>query len=131
MLGGAPRAHEFLPGRSSQRTQHYGIWSVRVNEKSGEPEGKPLQLTKGVGRIGGLSVTADSKRLVVWRANIQPQVFLTEIDPETYGFKTPRRLTLDKNVNIVAAWTPDGRYRLYVSALNINILVILFLAMYF
>ena len=34
-----------------------GIWWVRVNQKSGELEGKPVQLTKGAGRIGGLSVS--------------------------------------------------------------------------
>jgi DNA-binding winged helix-turn-helix (wHTH) protein/Tol biopolymer transport system component len=102
---------------ASERSD-FGVWSVRVNEKSGEREGNPLQLTKGVGRIGGLSVTADSKRLVVWRANTQPQVFLTEIDPRTHGLKIPRRLTLDENANIVSAWTPDSRAVLFVSNRN-------------
>ena len=85
------------------------IWTLRVNQKSGEPEGKPLQLTKGVGRIGGLSVTADGRRLILWRVNSFPQVFLTEIDAETRRFKTPRRLTLDESTNIASSWTPDSR----------------------
>jgi len=92
-----------------------GVWSVRVNQKSGEPEGKALQLTKGVGRIGGLSVTADGRRLILWRGNAFPQVFLTEIDAETGRFKTPRRLSLDNSANNAYAWTPDSRAVLFSS----------------
>jgi Tol biopolymer transport system component len=86
-----------------------GTWWVRVNEKSGELEGKPVQLTKGTGRIGGLSVSADGRRLILWRANSFPQIFLAEIDAETGRFKAPRRLSLDDSTNQVYAWTPDSR----------------------
>ena len=96
----------------------FGIWSVRVNQKSGERQGRPLQLTKGVGPIGGLSVSADGRRLILWRLNANPQVFLAEIDAETRRFKTPRRLTLDENQNGVTAWTPDSRAVLICSPRN-------------
>lgn len=69
----------------------------------------PVQVTKGVGQIGGLSVSADGRRLILWRANSFPQVFLSEIDRETGRFKTPRRLSLDDSTNQVYAWTPDSR----------------------
>jgi len=92
-----------------------GIWSVQVNQKSGELEGKPVQLTRGAGRIGGLSVSGDGRRLVLWRANSFPQVFLAEIDGETGRFKTPRRLSLDESTNHVYAWTPDSRTVLFSS----------------
>jgi len=103
---------------AASESSDYGIWSVRVDDRSGEVEGKPLHITTGVGRIGGLSVTADRKRLVVWRANSEPEVFLTEIDAETHRFKTPRRLVLDENANIVSAWTPDSHAVLFVSNRN-------------
>jgi len=86
-----------------------GIWWVRVNQKSGALENRPMQLTKGSGRIGRLSVSADGRRLVLWRANSSPQVFLAEIDGQTGRFKTPRRLSLDDSTNQVYAWTPDSR----------------------
>jgi Tol biopolymer transport system component/DNA-binding winged helix-turn-helix (wHTH) protein len=86
-----------------------GVWWVRVNEKSGDLEGKPAQLTKGAGRIGGLSVSADGKRLILWRANSFPQVYLAEIDAATGRFKPARRLSLDDSTNQVYAWTPDSR----------------------
>ena len=68
-----------------------------------------MQLTKGSARIGGLSVSADGRRLILWRANSLPQVFLAEIDAGTGRFKTPRRLSLDDSTNQVYAWTPDSR----------------------
>jgi len=78
----------------------------------------PRELTRGVGQIGGLSITADGKRLVLWRANSQPEVFLTEIDPGTRRFKQPRRFTLDQNGNVASAWTPDSTAVLFVSNRN-------------
>jgi Tol biopolymer transport system component len=95
-----------------------GIWSVRVNEESGKLEGWPQELTRGLGQIGRLSITAEGKRLVLWRANGQPGVFLTEIDPGTRRFKQPHRFTLDQNGNVAYAWTPDSTAVLFVSNRN-------------
>jgi Tol biopolymer transport system component len=76
------------------------------------------QLTGGEGRIGGLNATADGKRLVLWRANTQPQVFLAEMDPATHQLKPPRRLTLDDSGNVASAWSADSRSILFVSNRN-------------
>jgi DNA-binding winged helix-turn-helix (wHTH) protein/Tol biopolymer transport system component len=92
-----------------------GVWWIRVNPKSGKLEGKPVQLTRGSGRIGGLSVSADGRRLILWRANSSPQIFLAEIDAGTGRFRTPRRLSLDDSTNQVYAWTPDSRSVLFSS----------------
>ena len=99
---------------SSER-EDSGIWLLRVNQKSGEPEGKAVQLTNGVGQIGGLSVATDARRLILWRVNTRPQAYLTEMDAETHRFKTPRRLTLDESTNWATAWTPDSRAVLFSS----------------
>ncbi len=109
--------YAFRADPASERWES-GMWSIRVNEESGKPEGRPQELTKGVGQIGGLSITADGKRLVLWRTNFQLQVFLTEIDPSTRRFKQPRRLTLDQNGNVVSAWTPDSTAVVFVSNRN-------------
>jgi DNA-binding winged helix-turn-helix (wHTH) protein/Tol biopolymer transport system component len=99
---------------SSER-MNYGVWWVRVNQRSGESEGKEVQLTKGTGRLGGLSVTADGRRMVLWRDNLSPAVFLTELDSQTRRFTRPRRLTFDESPNMVTDWTPDSRAVLVVS----------------
>jgi len=95
-----------------------GIWSLRVNQESGEPEGKEVQLSTGAGRLCGLSVSRDGKRLFLWRENLSPTVFLTEIDAETHSLRRPRRLTLDENSNIVEDWTPDSQAVLFSSNRN-------------
>jgi len=107
-------------GRNDPRSESfdYGLRSVMVNEKTGEPEREPMQLTKGLGRIGGLSVTAAGKRLILWRVTTFAEVFLTEIDAETGRLKVARRLTLDEHKNLVDAWTPDSSAILFTSNRN-------------
>src|SRR5262252_8368238 len=106
--------YAFRADPASERWES-GIWSVRVNEESGKLEGRPQELARGVGQIGGLSITAAGNRLVFWRDNSQPEVFLAEIDPGTRRFKHPRRFTLDENGDVAYAWTPDSSAVLFVS----------------
>jgi Tol biopolymer transport system component len=96
----------------------YGVRWIRVSQRSGESEGKEVRLTKGTGRLGGLSVTADGKRMIVWRDNLSPAVFLMDMDPQTRRLTRPRRLTLDENPSMVTDWTPDSRAVLFVSNRN-------------
>ncbi len=96
-------------------TSNMGAWSVRVDERTGTAEGNPVALTHGAGRIGGLSVSATGKRFVLWRANTQPQVFITQPDVKGDHFATPRQLTMDESTNWASAWTPDGRAVLFAS----------------
>jgi hypothetical protein len=91
---------------------------MRVSEKSGRAEQSAQQLTRGEGRIAGLNATADGKRLVLWRANTHPQVFLAEMDSTTHHLKPPRRLTLDDSGNVATAWMADSRSILFVSNRN-------------
>jgi len=85
------------------------VWSLRVNENSGDAEGNPLPVSRGVGRIGELSVSSDGNKIAVRRANTQPEVFMSELDPSSHRLQAPRRFTLDENINLASAWTPDGR----------------------
>jgi Tol biopolymer transport system component len=100
--------------RASDRSD-YGVWSIKVNPHSGEIEQSSRQLSAGVGRIGGISVAGDGKRLVLWRANSQPQAFLAEIDRQTRQIRIVRRITLDENANVVSSWTADSHAVLFVS----------------
>ena len=94
----------------------YGIWTVRVSQKSGDPEGKEVQVSRGAGRLRGLSASADGRRLVLLRDNLSPEVFLTELDSVTGRFKSPKRLTLDANPSVVTAWTADSRALVFSSS---------------
>jgi hypothetical protein len=85
------------------------IWSLRVNEITGEAEGNAVPVSKGAGRIGDLSVSSDGKKIAVRRANTQPEVFISELDPSSRRLLAPKRFALDENLNVASAWTLDSR----------------------
>jgi len=98
--------------------QDQGVRAVRVDERTGKAIEAPQFVTDGSGLIGGISITSDGKRLVLWRANTQLQAFVSEFDAQTRKWKTPQRLTLDANGNMATAWLPDSRTVLFVSNRN-------------
>ena len=94
------------------------VHSIRVDEQTGKAIGQPQLVTSGMGSIGGITVTSDGKRLVLWRQNSQEQAFISEFDASARKWKTPRRLTLDANGNIATAWLSDSRTVLFASNRN-------------
>ena len=97
---------------------NYGVYSIRVDERTGKATGPPQPITQAEGRIRGISGTADGKRLVLWRSNSAWQVFIASLDAASHQWKEPRRLTLDANVNIANAWTADSKAVLFFSNRN-------------
>jgi DNA-binding winged helix-turn-helix (wHTH) protein/Tol biopolymer transport system component len=95
-----------------------GIRSIRVNERTGKATGQQQFVTDGEGTVGGIGVTSDGKRLVLWRMNTPIQTFITEFDAHTRKWSTPRRLTLDANGNLAEAWLSDSKTVLFVSNRN-------------
>ena len=95
-----------------------GVYSIRLDEHTGKAAGPPQPITQAEGTIGGISGTADGKRLVLWRTKAAPQVFITSLDTASHQWKEPRRLTLDDNENIADAWTADSKAVLFVSNRN-------------
>ena len=107
----------YLDDSTSER-EDTGIDSIAINERTGKATVPQQQVTEGQGWIGGLSATADGKRLVVSRGNTTRQVFITEADPGNHRWKAPRRLTLDTNESLATAWTADSKAVLFVSNRN-------------
>jgi DNA-binding winged helix-turn-helix (wHTH) protein/Tol biopolymer transport system component len=95
-----------------------GVYSILVDERAGKAMGQPQLLTKGPGRIGGLSTTSDGKRLVLWRMNTEEQAFLAEFEAGSRRLRAQHRLTIDANGNIAEAWTSDSKSVLFVSNRN-------------
>jgi DNA-binding winged helix-turn-helix (wHTH) protein/Tol biopolymer transport system component len=109
--------YAYTEGPTSERIDQ-GVHAISVDERTGKPTGQPQTISLGQGRVGGLSVTSDGKRLVLWRENTQTQAFITEFEAGSRRMKTPRRLTLDANGNVAEAWTPDSKAVLFVSNRN-------------
>jgi Tol biopolymer transport system component len=102
---------------ASERSDE-GVYSIRVDERTGKAIGQPQPITNAEGSIEGLSATSDGKRLVLWRARSEPQVFIAEFEAGSHQLKTPRRLTLDTNGSMASEWTADSKAVLFVSNRN-------------
>jgi DNA-binding winged helix-turn-helix (wHTH) protein/Tol biopolymer transport system component len=97
---------------------NFGVYSMHIDERSGKTTGPPQPITQAEGSIGGLSATADGKRLILWRTRESPEVFIAKFDARSHQFKEPRRLTLDENENFATAWTSDSKAALFLSTRN-------------
>jgi Tol biopolymer transport system component len=100
------------------KQNNFGVYSIRIDERTGKAAGPPQPITQGEGSIDGLSTTADGKRLVLWRTNAPAEAFIAKRDARNRQWKEPRRLTLDSNENIADAWTLDSKAVLFVSNRN-------------
>ena len=91
---------------------------IKVDPGTGKPNGSPQRLSKGLGFIDGLTVSADGKRAAFLRSNMQNQVFIAELDKNKQRLSAPYRLTLDENGNVPYAWTPDSTSVIFSSNRN-------------
>lgn len=97
---------------------NYDLESIRIDLATGSAAGTPQRVSTGLGWIGGLTMTADGRRVLLWRGNALPQVFVSAFDKNRSTLSAPRRLTLDESPNQPFAWMPDSRAVLFSSNRN-------------
>jgi Tol biopolymer transport system component len=111
------------PGRLiySRSTQRGGartgdLWELKIDEDSGIPQGKPRRLTDWSGySIHRLSATADGKQLAFLRSAHHASALVGDLAGNGTRLINTRELTLDDNINIAMAWTPDSREVIFSS----------------
>ena len=91
------------------------VWSIRVDEQTGESRGELTRHTSGPDWKPRPEVSADGKHLAFLRTNIAPTVYVADVDPKTKSVDKLQRLTLDESRSRPYEWTPDGKAILYVS----------------
>ena len=91
------------------------VWSLRVDERTGESKGDLTQLTNGPDWKPRPEVSGDGKHLVFLRNNIVPAIYVAQVDPRSKALEQFQRLTLDENHNRPYEWTADGTALLYIS----------------
>jgi Tol biopolymer transport system component/DNA-binding winged helix-turn-helix (wHTH) protein len=91
------------------------IWSLRVDERSGDVRGNIARLTNSPDWKPRPEVSADGRKMIFLRNNIAPTVYLAQVDARTKNLDQLERLTLDESVSRPYEWTPDGTALLYVS----------------
>lgn len=86
------------------------LWELRVDPKTGKPQGEPRRLTDWTGfYFGNPELTADGKRLVFLNGRQQSDVYLGELSGGGKELKNPQRLTLDDRVDWPGGWSPDSK----------------------
>jgi Tol biopolymer transport system component/DNA-binding winged helix-turn-helix (wHTH) protein len=91
------------------------IWSLRIDERTGEARGNIVQVTNSPDWKPRPEVSADGKKLIFLRNNIAPTVYLAQVDPKNNTLDQIERLTLDESVSRPYEWTLDGSALLYIS----------------
>jgi DNA-binding winged helix-turn-helix (wHTH) protein/Tol biopolymer transport system component len=107
--------HRFREHRSTDDN----LWQIGIDNRAGTPTGKPRRITQWAGSyLGGLSASADGKRLVLAKQTYQAQVYLGELVAGGTRMKPPRRLTNDETNDVPTAWTADSKAVLFGSNRN-------------
>ncbi|MDX1389711.1 MAG: hypothetical protein R3344_11010, partial [Acidobacteriota bacterium] len=91
------------------RSRDLNLWEVRVDPRSGEPQGEPRRLTDWAGfKIGVLSATADGSQIAFLNHRSQADVYVGDLGDRGRILDNVRRLTLDDRNDDPACWTPDS-----------------------
>jgi len=106
----APNDHLYFALQSHKRGHDDAIWSIGVDQNTGEAQGQPREMLRGLGWIGGFSASRAGNRLVFWRSDETEQVFVSDFDGNSRKMSSPRRLTIDRSADFYAAdWTADSK----------------------
>jgi serine/threonine protein kinase/Tol biopolymer transport system component len=101
--------------QEAQQSSDANLWQIGVDRR-GLPTGQPRRITQWAGSgIGGLTASADGKRLVMLKGTSQGQVYLGELTAGGTHMNPPRRLTNDEATDYPQAWTADSKVVLFIS----------------
>jgi Tol biopolymer transport system component/DNA-binding winged helix-turn-helix (wHTH) protein len=91
------------------------VWAMPLDPKTGTANGERVRITNGPDHKPVMDASADGKKILFLRTNIQPAVYVAQIDAKTKSVGWPERLTLDDRKNLPYEWTPDGKSVFYIS----------------
>jgi serine/threonine protein kinase/Tol biopolymer transport system component len=86
------------------------LWTMRLDERTGEPLEKPNQLTNWTGfAIVSISGTKNGKRLALLQWVFHASVYLASLEADGARIRKPTHFTLTESVDLLADWTQDSR----------------------
>jgi serine/threonine protein kinase len=105
--------------QESPRSSDDNLWQIWIDNNLRMPAGKPERITQWAGSyLGGLSASADGKRLALSKSTYQSEVYLGELAAGGTRMNAPRRLTNDDAMNMPGAWTADSKAVMLASDRN-------------
>jgi Tol biopolymer transport system component len=109
----------WLPEGRLIYAQDDNLWQIAIDNHAGTPIGRPKRVLQSTpSSIGGLSASADGKRLALVKQTGQGQIYLGEFAAGRTLTMGPRRLTDDESDDFATAWTADGKAVLFLSERN-------------
>ena len=95
------------------------LWQVQVDPQTGQPRSKPSRITSLPDFSFDLfSVSADGKRIAFQKTSNQANVYVARRLAGGTRLESPRRLTVDEQVDSLYAWMPDSKALLFLSNRN-------------
>jgi DNA-binding winged helix-turn-helix (wHTH) protein/Tol biopolymer transport system component len=91
------------------------IWAMSVDSHGGPTWGSPTRLTSGPDGKMVLGLSSDGKRAAFIRTNVEPTVYVAQVNPRTKELSDIERLTLDEQESRPYEWTPDNKAVLFLS----------------
>lgn len=91
------------------------VWALPMDLRTGLANGERVRITSGPDHKPVMDASANGKKLLFLRTNIQPAVYVSEIDKKSKTVSRPERLTLDDRRSFPYEWTPDAKSVLFVS----------------
>jgi DNA-binding winged helix-turn-helix (wHTH) protein/Tol biopolymer transport system component len=91
------------------------VWALTVDSRSGRGSGEPTRLTNGPDGKMVLGLSSDGMSVAYLRTNIEPTVYVAQLNPKNKEFARVERLTLDEQESRPYEWTPDNKAVLFLS----------------
>jgi Tol biopolymer transport system component len=98
----------YVAGASSSGSTD--VWDITLDPKTGKAKSKARNITNSDGfDYWNLSVTSDSRSLVVGRGHSRADVYVGELRDGGTVLDSPKLLTVSESENYPTAWTSDGK----------------------
>lgn len=86
------------------------LWTMRLDERPGEPLEKPHQLTNWTGfEIASITGTKDGKRLAFLQWAFHATVYVADLEADGARIRNPTHFTLTDSADLPADWTQDSK----------------------
>jgi eukaryotic-like serine/threonine-protein kinase len=106
----APDDYDWLSDGRIIFARDGNLQELHVDSRTGQPQGKPRQLTNWAGfSLDNLSATADGKHLVFRRWADGSATYVAELSRKGTRMTGPKRLAAVEGTTYVVGWAPDSK----------------------
>ena len=90
------------------------VWSVPLDSQD-HIAGPASRLTATPDDVSNMTASADGKRIAITKYSLNPDVYVTELNPAGTRLSTPQQMTRDERRDFPFSWTPDSKAVIFAS----------------